>query len=833
MRLRDARLLLVAVIVPILLAALSMWSIGGNSTGSDITRLKAAIVNLDKGAEMTLPDGSTQFVPFGRQLSAELLKPHDGTATFQWELMQVNSAHDAIKNGDVAAIVTIPENFSTAVATIGQTDANPGIVSLTSSDATAPMMNELAHAVTEAAARSLGQTLGTQVLNGVYLGFDQLKDQLGAAANGARQLDSGIGSLGQGAHQLADGVHQSTDGTYELAGGLAQLADGTAALESGVAGFSGGIGQLHAGAEQLSGGIHQMRDGIAGSASSPGLTGGVDQLADGILGNGTTPGLASGSLQLAEGTEHLADGIARLDSGLDTIRALIPEDFDPADLPTITIDLQQIVDVMKQVARDARDVLSRLEPIMTDQDVINELRSSLLGLIDRCPAETFPQYCADMKEFGQLIVPFIDGLPTVATDSLAALDDFLAKISSDEFADGLADAQHFVDHYNEYIAQIVGPDGLLAGVSQLATGSQQLASAARQMADGINGTDSTIGLVQGVTQLQNGVHQLQDGFDGTEGQPGLVSGADRLADGLAQLSAGVGRFSGGISQLNEGAQGAADGSSQLADGLGQLGNGADQLSTGIDQLRDGSSQLADGLDEGVSQIPVYSDAERTRIVSMAMRPVQTEQDATTQSTIGTAFPFTAAVLIWISAFGAFLMMPGLRGRVLARPVGAVRAVIDSLRAPSGVVAISVLGVICVALLFKVSPVSLAGTGALIIVGAIVAVLVHQMLLAVCGARIGRVVSLLFFTLQVVALIGLMPYQDSPDALSTMNALLPLGELAGGLQTSVLGVGSSWVPPLLSLIGWGLVSFIGSAVAVTQRRTLSPEKVREALNVVPM
>ena len=131
MRLRDARLLLVAVIVPILLAALSMWSIGGNSTGSDITRLKAAIVNLDKGAEMTLPDGSTQFVPFGRQLSAELLKPHDGTATFQWELMQVNSAHDAIKNGDVAAIVTIPENFSTAVATIGQTDANPGIVSLT------------------------------------------------------------------------------------------------------------------------------------------------------------------------------------------------------------------------------------------------------------------------------------------------------------------------------------------------------------------------------------------------------------------------------------------------------------------------------------------------------------------------------------------------------------------------------------------------------------------------------------------------------------------------------------------------------------------------------
>ena len=81
--------------------------------------------------------------------------------------------------------------------------------------------------------------------------------------------------------------------------------------------------------------------------------------------------------------------------------------------------------------------------------------------------------------------------------------------------------------------------------------------------------------------------------------------------------------------------------------------------------------------------------------------------------------------------------------------------------------------------------------------------------------------------------GIKLLKASSLGLPMENALLPLGELAGGLQTSVLGVGSSWVPPLLSLIGWGLVSFIGSAVAVTQRRTLSPEKVREALNVVPM
>lgn len=261
-------LLLPAALGGVLVAALQ------NPTDR-LEQMTAAIVNLDE--PITL-DG--QIVPLGRQLASGLVDGGDAESNLTWVISNEKDAAKGLTAGTYQAVVTIPETFSAAAmsgglalsgdekapkqATIQVTTAPDGRV------ADGLITNQIA----AVAASTMGKTLSEATLENVLVGFTTIGDQIGTAADGARELASGARSAATGAAaipggatQIADGVSALGAGANALGTGLDTIASGTRDAQNGAAQLGGG---LIGGADQLvANGIvpQALLDGAAGTAN--------------------------------------------------------------------------------------------------------------------------------------------------------------------------------------------------------------------------------------------------------------------------------------------------------------------------------------------------------------------------------------------------------------------------------------------------------------------------------------------------------------------------------------------------------------------------------------
>ena len=109
---RLSRAAVVAVtVVPLFYGVLYVWA-NWNPTGN-LNRVQAAVVNLDQPVTTRTSDGKAQTVPLGRSLAGELTR-NDSKQNFDWELTDAAEAQTGLMDGDYAAVVTIPKNFSAA-----------------------------------------------------------------------------------------------------------------------------------------------------------------------------------------------------------------------------------------------------------------------------------------------------------------------------------------------------------------------------------------------------------------------------------------------------------------------------------------------------------------------------------------------------------------------------------------------------------------------------------------------------------------------------------------------------------------------------------------------
>ena len=108
------RTLLALVMIPVLVAGGFLW--GTWNSGDRLHQVEAAVVNLDEG--VTLDD---QFIPLGRQLSADLVDSSK-EQNFTWVLADEAHAWPGLASGRYAAVVVIPANFSKAATSYGNDD---------------------------------------------------------------------------------------------------------------------------------------------------------------------------------------------------------------------------------------------------------------------------------------------------------------------------------------------------------------------------------------------------------------------------------------------------------------------------------------------------------------------------------------------------------------------------------------------------------------------------------------------------------------------------------------------------------------------------------------
>ncbi|WP_261167141.1 YhgE/Pip domain-containing protein [Microbacterium sp. Marseille-Q6965] len=472
-------LLLPAVIGGVLVAALY------NPT-ERLENMSAAIVNLDEPVTI---DG--QYTPLGRQLAAGLVDGSDDLdSNLTWVLSNEDDASEGLRNGTYQAVVTIPEEFSAAATSSGQAlsgaqeTAERATIEVTTAPDALVVDQAITTQVANVAAATMGDMLSEATLSNLLIGFTTMGDQLGDAADGARQLASGAGEARTGADQLADGATQAADGVAQLGDGVSQLATGAAAS---------------------AGGAHQ-------------LAGGATALAQGLRGDGSGTGLADGAQQLAGGAQSLADGLRA--GAAQAEQGLVPAELTNATGGALRRSAELATLVGDQCTYDPADPLD-----VPDADLCSALSSfvdpenqnSLLVLTGT--ADGYAQGLAENLP-GQVAAGYRDA----ATGAQSLAD------GASGLADGAAQSAAGADEL------AAGASALGSGLDQLASGAQQAAAGVPPLHDGVSQLATGVGaLGDGIGELAGGANELAGGLE--QAVDAVPSYGEREAQDLASVVA--------------------------------------------------------------------------------------------------------------------------------------------------------------------------------------------------------------------------------------------------------------------------------------------------------
>lgn len=446
-------LLLPAVIGGILVAALY------NPTDR-LDNITAAIVNDDKAVEL---DG--QLVPLGRQLTGGLVKgAADQPSNIDWVISNDDDAAAGLADGTYTAVVTIPENFTSASLSTrpGETPEKATIGVATAPDARV-VDGAITAQLASTASSVFGSELSSQYLKNVFLGFTSLSDQLGSAASGAHQLADGAGQAATGASGLRDGLGQ-------LSSGASQLSDGAGQLAAGVGPLGDGATRLADGARALAGGTREAATGVGALATG----------ADGI---------AAGNRQLATQIDGLADQIPRgfADAATDLSEAA----------PQVNTALANAAAALQKAADECTGTPEQCTALRNASDEANKALPTATKTVTRIgdlagQAAQLPTGIRSIAAANQQLADGAAGLAGGARQAESGLGTIAGGI------DGLSG----------------GADQLAAGARQLGTGAAGLSSGAAQLASGASDAETGAGqLADGVGQVASGTSSLADGLD--------------------------------------------------------------------------------------------------------------------------------------------------------------------------------------------------------------------------------------------------------------------------------------------------------------------------------
>ncbi|MHA6694085.1 YhgE/Pip family protein [Homoserinimonas sp. A520] len=249
------------ILVPLAFAGLFVGAIANSDDTAG--NIPAALVNQDELIYQTAADGSEIPIFAGRQLVTELIADD----SFDWTISNSDDAEQALIDGKVHAILTIPSDFSASILSLSGDSPKKAVLGIRTDDAHSYLTGVLSESVGTGMADAFGTEITAQYIGGITSGMGELGFALGEAADGAGQL---------------------SEGAAGLSGGLSELANGAASAGAGATDFAAGVSKYTGGVDQLAGGLGTLRDGTSGldqlSAGVRSYTSGVKQLSDGIAG---------------------------------------------------------------------------------------------------------------------------------------------------------------------------------------------------------------------------------------------------------------------------------------------------------------------------------------------------------------------------------------------------------------------------------------------------------------------------------------------------------------------------------------------------------------------
>ena len=327
---------LAIAVVPAIYALIYLSSVWDPNAKTNL--LPVAIVNLDAGISYR-----GQVVNMGRELTTELIK--SGTFGFK-ALADADAARKDVGLGQLAFAVIIPADFS-ANAVPG---VNPGAGKVTvvlsegnnyaAAGFARRFAEDLGHRVNEA----LNEKRWEQVLAnaaGSGKSLEKLRSGLAELKTGVARLDEGAEKHSQAASQLTTGFKQvgtglrAMEAKLPLEADLKSLKNGTQRLTGLQRDLGTGLEQLQAGAGKLTDGATLMQEQTApilmvGEQISKGageLAAGGGQLKQGLVtAIEASTRLSRGMARAEASTAKLADGVTTFGEGLRGLVVKLPDE---------------------------------------------------------------------------------------------------------------------------------------------------------------------------------------------------------------------------------------------------------------------------------------------------------------------------------------------------------------------------------------------------------------------------------------------------------------------------------------------------------------------------
>lgn len=250
-RLTSSRMSVIALIallcVPILYGGLYLWA--NQDPYGSLSNVPVALVVDDRGADV-----NGQQRNLGDEAATQLL---DGDA-FEWHRVSSADADAGLQAGDFDFVVTLPADFTEAVASLSSGSPRQADIELHTNDAN----NYLASTIGTQAVARIQSTVAQKVIDEAGLtlldALHTIRVKIVDAADGATQLVDGLSTAEDGSAKLVDGSAALADGSAQLADGNAQLSSGAGRLRDGTAELRDGAARLADGAQQVAGGVDRI-----------------------------------------------------------------------------------------------------------------------------------------------------------------------------------------------------------------------------------------------------------------------------------------------------------------------------------------------------------------------------------------------------------------------------------------------------------------------------------------------------------------------------------------------------------------------------------------------
>ncbi|MBM6589519.1 YhgE/Pip domain-containing protein [Brevibacterium sp. RIT 803] len=778
------------VLIPIIVAA--GFILATYNSTDRLDTIEAAIVNNDDGAEV---DGET--VPIGRQLTSGLVGKED--KNIHWVITDEDDAEKGMSDGTYAATLTIPEGFSRAVTSVSDAKSATQTQLDVEVSGVAPAADtQIAQSVAGVARTTFNTKMTETYLDNIYVGFNDMGDQM-------KDLGDAAGELDDGGEDLAKGTKKSASGAGELSDGMEKLDSSGSELNKGAGDLSKGAGELSKGTSELSGGLQDMKKSTADLPDSTQkladgageLSGGVDeytksidQIIKGFAGSGDSGSgeggiddLVKGGKDLDKGAKGVSEGAEGLSSGLGQYRDGLQEGADQAD----------------QLAKSGTvtGLDSLVSAGMMTQDEADQARAQM------CPAGTPDAVCAGIeKAYAQGLLNGTSGGLNSAVDGLEQKQDGESLLGgADKLADG---AGELSDGMSKFVK------GLEDGLGELTKGMEDISKNAPKLLEASKGLrDGASGVAEGNQKLADGMPELSDGI------AKVADGSSELDDGAGQLSDGLGEFSTGLDKYTTGVSAAATGTSDLANGLDTLSEGTDKYSQGV-------GKFADGVKKGADEVPSYSAPERDKLSTVASQNIKAPSSSEAGDVLqGSTLALLIMLALWVGGLVTYTVLKPIPASTLLSTKSSVAVWLRGL-VPGVIVGLLqalVLSILAVSVL-DIGAVQGFDIAVLTFVSALVFMVLNFALVAWFGG-VGRFLSVIAVVLAVAGrTIGAVP--GFFDFLAPILPLTPAMNGFAAITAGTTGVGAAYA----GLLAWAIIGVVMSLLAIVRARTTKPEAALE-------